>query len=246
VPAKRLNESLLGRLEKPALVWMAERLPEFVTPDHLTLLGLFGAVTAAVGYLASRWSLQWLWLASLGLLLYWAGDSLDGTLARARRTERHRYGFFVDHTSDLFSQSLIFLALGLSPCARLPVALLGLIAFLMAFVYTLICAEVRRTMRITYFGFGPTEIRVLLILGNCITVVAGAHDVSRWFSMPAWLGVLTIYDVVILALVGLAVPSLAMLALQESRDLAHEDPPPTGDPVRSVVALQADAARSGP
>jgi phosphatidylglycerophosphate synthase len=227
---------------------MADQLPVWITPDHLTLLGLFGALVAGAAYAASRLSLQWLWLASLGLLLYWLGDSLDGTLARARRIERHRYGFFVDHTSDLFSQSLIFLALGLSPCARLPIALLGLITFLMTFVYTLICAEVRNTMRITYFGFGPTEIRLLLIAGNCITAGTGVLDVRRWWlaASPAWLGVVTLYDVVILALSVLMVLSLAILAVRESRALSREDPPPLAETAPRRVALQMDPAGSGP
>jgi glycosyltransferase involved in cell wall biosynthesis/phosphatidylglycerophosphate synthase len=226
---------------------MVERVPHWLTPDHFTLLGLFGSLAAAAGYIASQWSLQWLWFASLGLLLHWLGDSLDGTLARARRIERHRYGFFVDHSSDLFSQSLIFLSLGLSPCTRLPIAMAGLIAFLMAFVYTLICAEVRKTMRITYFGFGPTEIRVLLIAGNCITAVAGVLDVSRWClaAPPSWLGIVTLYDVVILALVALLVPSLAWLALREARNLASDDPSPDGDLLSRRGALQADIAGSG-
>jgi archaetidylinositol phosphate synthase len=159
LPAQRTNDSALGALERPALAWLAGRIPSSVQPDHLTVLALVGAVAAAAGYIASRWSLDWLWLASVGLAVHWVGDSLDGTLARVRNIQRPRYGFFVDHTSDLFAQTLIFLALGLSPCARLEIACLGLIAFLMAFVYSLICVEVHDTMRVTYFGFGPTEIR---------------------------------------------------------------------------------------
>ena len=122
VLAKRLNDSALGALERPTLAWAAERLPASVTPDQLTFLGFTGALAAAAGYVASLWSLQWLWLASAGLVLNWAGDSLDGTVARLRRIERPRYGFFVDHTSDLFAQSAVFLALGVSPCARFGIA----------------------------------------------------------------------------------------------------------------------------
>ena len=83
---------------------MADRLPLSLTPDHLTLIGIAGAVTASAGYFASRWSLEWLWIASAGLVINWVGDSLDGTVARLRGIQRPRYGFFVDHTSDLFSQ----------------------------------------------------------------------------------------------------------------------------------------------
>ena len=223
--AKRLNDSVLGLLERPALAWMAQRLPARVTPDHLTAIGLLGALAAAGGYLASRWSIQWLWVVNAGLLVNWVGDSLDGTVARLRGIERPRYGFFVDHTSDLFAQSLVFLALGLSPCARFEIACLGLIAFLMTFVYSLICVEVRDTLRITYFGFGPTEIRVLLIAGNLITLRAGVLDLWQWLAPGVWSGPVSIYEVGIGILVTIAVPALAILAARERSDLAREDPP---------------------
>jgi archaetidylinositol phosphate synthase len=215
---------------------MAERLPLWVTPDHLTLLGITGALTTAAGYFASRWSLEWLWVACAGLVVNWVGDSLDGTVARLRDIQRPRYGFFVDHTSDLFSQSLVFLALGLSPCAHFGIACLGVIAFLMAFVYSLICVEVRNTLRITYFGFGPTEIRALLIAGNLITLRAGVLDVGPWFTPMGWSpGPITIYEVSIVILVTIAVPSLVLLALRERRELAFEDPP------RAPLSVGTDA-----
>lgn len=206
------------------MAWLAARLPSWVRPDHLTVLALTGAVAAASGYIASRWSLDWLWLASIGLLIHWAGDSLDGTLARVRNIQRPRYGFFVDHTSDLFAQTVIFLALGLSPCARFEIACLGLIAFLMAFVYSLICVEVHDTMRVTYFGFGPTEIRALLIAGNVLSIWAGIIDVGPLLTHHGELGPLTIYEAVILILFALAVPALAVLALRERQHLARRDP----------------------
>jgi archaetidylinositol phosphate synthase len=234
VPAQRLNDSVLGALERPTLAWLAQRLPIWVTPDHLTGLGLAGALAAAAGYVASHWSLQWLWLACAGLALNWFGDSLDGTLARLRCRQRPRYGFFVDHTSDLFAQLAIFLALGVSPCARFEIACLGLIAFLVAFVYSLICVEVRDTLRITYFRFGPTEIRALLIAGNLITLGWGVVDVSQWIAPWARFGPVTIYEIVILVLFVTMVPGLVLLALRERRILAFEDPPPPLAAVRTA------------
>ena len=225
MPAKRLNDSVLGVLERPALAWMASRMPAWVTPDYLTTVGFSGAVLAAIGYVASRWSIQWLWLASLGMVLNWAGDSLDGTLARTRKIERPRYGFFVDHNSDLLSQVVVFLGLGASPCARFGVACLALITFLMAFVYTMICAQVRDTFRITYYGFGPTEIRALLVIGNLITLQVGVLDLGQWITPLASLGPVTIYEFVIVLLCAVTVPGLAMMGVREARNLAREDPP---------------------
>ena len=240
MPANRINASALGVLERPALAWLADRTPHWIAPDHLTLIGLAGAAAAAIGYLGSRWSLQCLWIASAGLLLNWVGDSLDGTVARLRRIQRPRYGFFVDHTSDLFAQSLLFLALGLSPCARFGFACLGLIAFLMVFVYALICVEVHDTFRITYFGLGPTEIRVLLIVGNLITLRMGVFDFSQWLAPPLRFGAVTIYEAVILALFALTLPALALLTLRERRELARIDPPRADVPARiTIVQPQA-------
>jgi phosphatidylglycerophosphate synthase len=239
VRAKRLNDSAFGVLERPALAWAAERLPAWITPDQLTSIGLAGAIAAAAGYVASRWSLQWLWLASAGLILNWAGDSLDGTVARLRRIERPRYGFFVDHTSDLFAQSAVFLALGVSPCARLGIACLGLITFLVAFVYSLICLRVRNTLRITYFGFGPTEIRALLVAGNLITIACGAFDLGHWI-LPT-LPPVTIYEAGVLLICSLALPALLVLAVRESRDLARDDPPPAQ--LTEAPATQQDVQR---
>jgi archaetidylinositol phosphate synthase len=227
---ERVNDSVLGRWERPTLLWLAERIPVKVVPDHLTAFGVLGALLSATGYVLSRGSLLWLWLACAGLWINWFGDSLDGTLARLRRIERPRYGFFIDHTCDLFCQSTTFLALGVSPLAHFGVACLGLITFLMAFVYTLITAHARATMRITYFFFGPTEIRALLFLGNALVLVVGVVDLRTWLPGLSRFGVISIHDLVISLLSVAGVTVLALLAVADGRAVALEDPPPLPAP----------------
>jgi archaetidylinositol phosphate synthase len=222
---QRINDSVLGPLERPALAWLVRRLPPKVVPDHLTAFGVFGALLTATGFVLSCRSLTWLWLASLGLIINWLGDSLDGNLARLRHIERPRYGFFIDHTSDLFCQSLTFIALGLSPLAHFGMACLGLITFLMAFVYTLIAAQTRATMRITYFYFGPTEIRALLLVGNLLTLAFGVVDLRRWFAGFPGVGPISIHDAVITMLSASGVVVIALLAWRDARVLNVEDPP---------------------
>jgi archaetidylinositol phosphate synthase len=222
---QRINDSVLGPLERPALAWLVRRLPASVVPDHLTAFGVFGALLTATGFVLSGRSLTWLWLASLGLIVNWLGDSLDGNLARLRHIERPRYGFFIDHTTDLFCQSLTFIALGISPLAHFGMACLGLITFLMAFVYTLIAAQTRATMRITYFYFGPTEIRALLLLGNLLTLVLGVVDLRHWFAgIPGTVSI-SIHDAFIAVLVVVGVVVIALLAWRDARALSVEDPP---------------------
>jgi archaetidylinositol phosphate synthase len=224
----RVNDSFLGPIERPALAWIAARLPAAIVPDHLTAFGVVGALITAAGFILSHWSLTWLWLANGGLLINWFGDSLDGTLARVRRIERPRYGFFIDHTSDLFCQVITFVSLGFSPLAHFGAACLGLITFLLAFVYTLITAHSRATMRITYFYFGPTEIRALLLLGNLLTLLpGGVVDFQAWLPSLPGAGAITLHDVFIalLSLAGLA--AIGTHAVGDARALAAEDPPPT-------------------
>jgi archaetidylinositol phosphate synthase len=222
---QRINDSVLGPLERPALAWLVRRLPPKVVPDHLTAFGVFGALLTATGFVLSCRSLTWLWLASLGLIINWLGDSLDGNLARLRHIERPRYGFFIDHTTDLFCQSLTFIALGVSPLAHFGMACLGLITFLMAFVYTLIAAQTRATMRITYFYFGPTEIRALLLLGNLLTLAFGVVDLRRWFAALPGRGSVSIHDAFIALLAASGVVVIALLAWRDARALNVEDPP---------------------
>ncbi|HTY49544.1 MAG TPA: CDP-alcohol phosphatidyltransferase family protein [Steroidobacteraceae bacterium] len=212
-------------IERPVLIWVAMRLPGRVGPDHLTLLGVVGAFVAAAGYAGSHWSLQWLWLAIAGLILNWAGDSLDGTLARLRQVERPRYGFFVDHVSDLFSQSAIFLGLGCTPGVRFGIACVGLIAYLLAFAYTLIYCQARGVFRITYLGFGPTEIRALLIIGNLVALKYGVVRVSA-FAPGSAFGSLTLYELAVLLVSLFAVAMLLTLAWRELRRLDRDDPRP--------------------
>ena len=115
---KRLNGSILAEKERQALLWMAARTPHFISPDHLTILGLIGGVLTAVGFVACRVSHWFLALALLGILLNWLGDSLDGTLARYRKIERPRFGYFVDHSCDLIALTLTSWA-----SASLPISL---------------------------------------------------------------------------------------------------------------------------
>jgi archaetidylinositol phosphate synthase len=223
---QRVNDSFLGPIERPALAWIAARLPAAIVPDQLTAFGVMGGLITAAGFLLSRFSLAWLWLASVGLLINWFGDSLDGTLARVRGIERPRYGFFIDHASDLFCQIITFLALGVSPLAHFGAACLGLITFLLAFVYSMIIAHARATMRVTYFYFGPTEIRALLLLGNVLTIAVGVVDLT-WLPPVPGAGAITIHDffIALLSLAGLT--AIGTAAVGDARALATEDPPPT-------------------
>jgi archaetidylinositol phosphate synthase len=164
--ARRINRSLTASAEKKVLTWMAERAPAWVTSDRLTALGLMAQIGAGLSYALSRYN-EWALLGViLCLVLNWFGDSMDGTLARVRNQQRPRYGFYVDHIVDIFGATALMCGLGFSGFVHWPVAVAMLIGFLLLSAesylatYTLSCFQMSQGI------FGPTEIRILLIIGN--------------------------------------------------------------------------------
>jgi len=164
--ARRVNEALTARLEKRALEWMARRAPRWVSSDQLTLLGLGSQIGAGVCYALSRYDRRALLLVIVCLALNWLGDSLDGTLARVRRQERPRYGFYVDHMVDMLGAVALMCGLGASGLLHWPVAIAMLIAFLLLAGESYLATYTLSRFELSQGIFGPTEIRILLVMGN--------------------------------------------------------------------------------
>jgi len=175
---ERVNDILLGPLERPALRWLAAHMPARVTPDHCTAIGVLGAAGIMVSYALSNLNANFLWLASFFFALNWFGDSLDGTLARFRHIERPIYGFFLDHTVDAVVEVMIFLGFGLSPYISYVTASLALIAYLILSVLVYVRTSAVGEFKISYGRLGPTEIRVLAILLNVWMFYGGVQQIS--------------------------------------------------------------------
>lgn len=169
----RVNRGLLAEPERRALRWLAERSPAWVKPDHLTVLGVVGAAVVMVGFFSTHISRYFFILVILGLLLNWYGDSLDGTLARYRRIERPNYGYLIDHSCDLISQTFIFVGLGSSPYFTLFSALLALSMYLLMTSYTYIKVMILGTHQLSYSGVGATELRVAIGCWGLLAIWAG-------------------------------------------------------------------------
>lgn len=169
-PEVRLQNSILNSTEKKVLIWMAQRMPQRVNSDHLTWIGLVGALISAMGYVLSNWGLEYLWLASFGLLVNWFGDSLDGTLARVRKAQRPTYGFFIDHTIDGITVSVICIGAGLSPLISFSVAILVLVGYLLLSVFTYINTYLDGKFKIAYGKLGPTEFRLIVVFINTLII----------------------------------------------------------------------------
>ena len=168
VNANRIQQSVTSGLERNALLWMACRMPSWVRSDQLTLLGFAAMFLAGCSYLLARWHPIGLLLATVCLVVNWFGDSLDGTLARVRNRQRPRYGFYVDHIVDSFGALFLMTGLGLSSYVDWRIAMGMLIAFLLLSIETYLASYTLGIFRLSFAKFGPTEIRVLLTLGNFV------------------------------------------------------------------------------
>jgi phosphatidylglycerophosphate synthase len=210
----RVNDILLGPLERPTLRWLAAHMPAWMTPDLCTLIGTLGALLTLISYGLSNINPDYLWLASLGFLINWFGDSLDGTLARYRHIERPRYGYYIDHTIDVICQVMIFLGLGLTPYISFNVACLALISYLLLSVLVYIRTYVVGEFKISYGKLGPTESRVIAVLLNILMYFLGIQSI-----MIARLTI-SIYDLFVAMVALLLVGFFLNTAVQEARKLA--------------------------
>ena len=174
---KRTNDILLGPLERPALQFFARNMPSWVNSDMLTVLGLFGSLLAGFAYvMVGQGEMKgnpWLFIASLGFVINWFGDSLDGTLARYRHHERPNYGYYTDHAIDGITTVVLFAGIGLSGLARFDISLIALAGYMLLMIQVYLKTHVTGTFEMTSIGIGPTEVRLFVIILNTVLYFTG-------------------------------------------------------------------------
>lgn len=208
----RENHGLLAGAEKRTLVWLAQRMPAWVTSDHLTLLGLTSMLIAGWAFALARWTPWGLALVVLALAANWFGDSLDGTLARVRNRQRPRYGYYVDHVIDIFGALFLLCGLALSGYMNPFLAIGLLVAYLMVSAEVFLATYARGIFRLASFGFGPTELRIVLAIG-ALSLVRDPH-----VSLGA-LGSYRLFDVGgVMAIAGMAA-ALVVSSVRNARAL---------------------------
>lgn len=208
---------------------IARRLPAVVTPDRLTVFGVFGALVVVAGYALSARQTGWLWLANLGLVFHWLGDSLDGTVARIRHIERPRYGFYLDQVIDTLGNLLIAVGVGLSPWIRMDVVLIVLALYQMLSIQVYVRAIVDHEFHLAVGRLGPTEMRLGILALNCIVLLLGEPQAIAALGGGTWADLL----------VGLlAIALLGLYSVQMRGHLvrfALEDPSPPWPPAQRLI-----------
>jgi archaetidylinositol phosphate synthase len=162
----RIQESVLAALEKRLLLWLAERIPSRLNSDHLTVLGFAAQLLTGISYALARFDKLWLIVGIGFMVLNWFGDSLDGTLARVRNQQRPRYGFYVDHILDSIGSVALMVGMALSGYMSPALAISLLVLFLLLSIQSYLAAYTLGEFRMSFWSFGPTELRLLLVAGN--------------------------------------------------------------------------------
>ena len=224
--AIRIQTSFINGLEKKALIWIAKRLPRWVTSDMLTAVGTLGALVVAIGFALSGRSIQWLWLSSAGLVVNWFGDSLDGTLARVRNCQRPIYGYYVDHTVDCVNEGLMFIGAGLSPFLHLEFALLAFAIYLVLTINVSINAHLKGEFRLTYIKLGPTEFRLIIIIANTLLIAIPALTaICHSYTLFGHFITMRILDYVAVVIIGFMSLIYIATTISDARKYAVIDPP---------------------
>ena len=237
VEAEREPGFLLAVPEKRLLRWIAARLPRWILPDDLTLLGVLAAFGVCVAYQLSNDGSAWLWAASGLLVVQWIGDSLDGTLARVRKIERPTYGYYIDHVVDAVATAAIGIGLGLSPIMLLSIGTLIVVGYLILSINVYLESYAFGRFNIGYGFIGPTEVRLILIAIN--TAVALGWGLSfHAFDLR-----LTALDLFGLAVIAVMCAVLVVRVTKNLRELAKQEPAAprrATQPVRAETELSAD------
>ena len=216
--ATRIATNPLAGLERRCLIWMAGRLPRWVTSDGLTALALAAMALTGISYALAPAYPGALLLAVLGLALNWFGDSLDGTVARVRGQQRPRYGFYVDHVVDCFGVLFVVAGLAWSGYMTPFVAMALLIAYYMLSIEIYLATYCLTVFRLSFWGVGPTELRLVLAAGTFALLsdpkvaILGQH--YRLFDVGG-----------VVATSGIAVTLLVSIA-RNVRILYHAEPLP--------------------
>ena len=219
----RTSTSFTAAAEKRLLVWIAQRLPPSVTSDALSAVGVVSMAAAGASFAAFRWTP---WAAAgvvASLAANWFGDSLDGTVARVRRQERPRFGYYVDHAIDLAGTAMLMSGLAVSGLMQPSLAIAVLAAYLLVSAESYLATHAAGVFRMSFLGIGPTELRVLLAAG---ALKAAGSPVVDLFGAP-----LRLFDVGgVVALAGLTI-AFATAAVRNTRVLHRAEPLPRPAPL---------------
>ena len=212
-----INTGITARLEEKAKEWICPRVPDWMSSDMLTVIGVIGYIILAAGFILGFFNRNYLLLVILGFIINWFGDSFDGSMARYRKKTRPNYGYYIDKIVDAVAVIILVLGLGLSGFVKIEISFLFGLMYLSLMIHTDLVVHVQNQFKISFGLFGPTEMR---IIGMIVTVVMYFYKV-QYFDVYGHF--LTQYDFVVLGLSIAMFIILLVSILQKGIELNKQD-----------------------
>ncbi|MFQ6599836.1 CDP-alcohol phosphatidyltransferase family protein [Flavobacterium sp. C3NV] len=180
----RKRTNILKRAEQSTIVFLLPKVPKFISPNLLTLMGTLGSGLVFLAFVLGTYLANWyLLLGIIGLALNWLGDSLDGRLAYYRNIPRRWYGFALDIIADWIG--IVLIGFGYYIYAESGTQIVAF-SFVALYGWSIIISQLRYKITNEYSidsGFvGPTELRFIIafililevLFHGSITYLAGS------------------------------------------------------------------------
>lgn len=189
-----INTAITAKAEEKAKEIICPRIPKWISPDHLTFIGIIGIVIVSIGFILGYLNRYYLGLVPLGLIINWFGDSFDGSIARYRKRTRPNYGYYIDKMVDAIVMIVFGLGLGLSGFVKIEIAILLTAIYLAMMINVDLLVYVKGEAKNSFGWFGPTEIRIIGIIISAVMffIPVKSYDIYGYL--------VTQYDIVVLVL----------------------------------------------
>jgi phosphatidylglycerophosphate synthase len=191
--AGKTNSGMLVPLERRLTAFILPRIPRWLETYHLTLLTPVWAIGIALfGYLSAS-NLRWLWMTNLMMVMHYFTDHFDGKVGKYRNTGLRKWGFYMDHLFDyVFLCSILIGYSFLIPQQSIFSMLLVLCVFSAFMFHTFLMLAATDEFRVSFSRFGPTELRIALIVINVFIIRFGTRGLEGALPWVALGGVIAL------------------------------------------------------
>jgi len=212
-----INTGITAKAEEKAKEWICPRIPEWMTPDMLTGIGVLGYIILAAGFILGFLNRNYLILVVLGFIINWFGDSFDGSIARYRKKTRPNYGYYIDKIVDAVAVIILVLGLGLSGFVKIEIAFLFGLIYLSLMLHADLIVHVQNRFEISFGLFGPTEMRIIGILATVLMYFSGV----KYFDIYGH--ILTQYDFIVFGIAVIMFLVLVVSIIRKGIELNKQD-----------------------
>lgn len=184
---KKVDQSILHKPERKIIDFLVPLVPNWISTKALTYYTIPISLLIVVFSFAAQFDIRWLWGVSIMIFLQWLTDSLDGSVGRYRNSGLIKWGYYMDHFLDYIFLCSILIGYSLILPDSFKYLQFFILAIFGAFmVNSFLAFAATNKFKITFWGIGPTEIRIIFILINTFLILFGKTYMA--FALPYVLG----------------------------------------------------------